>query len=67
MRLVQVADFIQFFQLDGQVSGKWDKPSLISFGVFRLEPNQPRSQVDAIPRQIKDLPPAACRFDTQRD
>ena len=58
MRLVQVADFIQFFQFGGQVSGERDKPRLIGFRVFRLEPNQSRFQVDAIPRQVQDLPPS---------
>ena len=55
MRLVQVADFIQFFQSDGQATCKGDTRCAIGFSIFRFELNQPRFQVNAIPGQVQDF------------
>lgn len=58
MRLVQVADLIQFFQLGGQDTRKGDTSCVMGFGIFCFEPNQPRLQVDTIPRQVQNFTPS---------
>jgi hypothetical protein len=45
MRFVQVAHFIQFFELGGQVGCEGHNPRVISFDVFSLEANQSRFEI----------------------